>query len=55
MFIEKLQFVPNLSLGEFSLVLARFARTWPLHQSYGYDCGREHAQNAPALREHLAN
>ncbi len=47
----KVQFVPGSSLGEPSLVLMRFDRTYSLHQSYGYDCGREHVQNASALRD----
>lgn len=40
-------------LGEPSQVLARYTRTCSLQQNY--DCGREHAYNAPALRDHLAN
>ena len=29
----------------------RFDRTYSLHHSYGYGCGREHVQNASALRD----
>jgi len=38
-------------LGEPSLVLLRWARACSLRQSYGYDCGREHAHNASVLRD----
>jgi hypothetical protein len=35
--------------------LMDFERTCSLHQSYGYDCGREHAQITSARRHHFAN
>ncbi len=40
---------------ERELVLARNKRTCSFHQSDGYDCSREHAYFAPALRYHLDN
>ncbi len=37
---EMISFLYNMLLGEQSLVLARYARTCSLHQSYGYDLFR---------------